>query len=171
MGYIGAATHGGSVGFVVSERGRIGGRFHLHGLFICSSAAIVRCQKRWKRDRGFERVEQYDEARGAVNYCGKYVLKDAYDSGTYYLFDPDSTVDDGINDYATRQKGSAKAAWKEAQERQEIEKEKEALNQPSATVGILADFERLARRNNWVDEPKRCGYDLYRAEVRCPQSD
>jgi len=62
-------------------------RLHLHGLLYMDPAADwSRLVKAWRRI-GRVKIERYDPKRGAVDYCAKYVSKDAVDRAEWGMYE------------------------------------------------------------------------------------
>lgn len=64
-----------------------GERLHLHGLLHSSHGVEwERLRRAWIKI-GRCKIERYDPSRGAVDYCAKYIAKDAVGRGDWQLFE------------------------------------------------------------------------------------
>jgi len=69
------------------EYHRDGERLHLHGLlYLDAVTSWERLARAWRKT-GRCKIERYDPRRGAVDYCAKYVSKDAVNVGEWRLFE------------------------------------------------------------------------------------
>lgn len=72
-----------------SERGKIGGRGHLHGLIALHPGDPLTGRDLWNwwfRRYGRCKIEPFDPELGAAGYCAKYLTKDSFDYD--YLTNP-----------------------------------------------------------------------------------
>ena len=74
-----------SLAFLCGEYGRQTGRFHVHGLISGDADGRNTLYEQWRDRYGRPHVRNYDARRGAAAYVGKYVLKDAHDTGQYAI--------------------------------------------------------------------------------------
>jgi len=66
---------------------RDGERLHLHGLVYTDPKIEWEVlAKRWRRI-GRNKIERYDPSRGAVDYCAKYVSKDAVNRAEWGMYE------------------------------------------------------------------------------------
>jgi len=64
-----------------------GERLHIHGLLLLDpEAQWSRLAKAWRKI-GRCKIERYDAGRGAVDYCAKYVSKDAVNRAEWQMYE------------------------------------------------------------------------------------
>ena len=64
-----------------------GERLHLHGLIHLDPVpSFERLSKHWRRI-GRCKIEQHDPSRGAVDYCAKYISKDAVGRAEWQMYE------------------------------------------------------------------------------------
>jgi len=62
-------------------------RLHIHGLlYLDPEAQWSRLAAAWRKI-GRCKIERYDPSRGAVDYCAKYVSKDAVNRGEWGMYE------------------------------------------------------------------------------------
>lgn len=77
--------------FIAQERGKVGGRTHLHALGERHDVSPERIRDCWRERYGFADVRLYDSARGATAYVGKYLVKDTNTTGEWELYNTSSS--------------------------------------------------------------------------------
>jgi len=160
-----------SFGFIVGEHGRRTGRFHLHGLLAHDKSGLQLLDEYWREYYGLTRFEPFQRGRGAEAYCGKYTLKEAYDTGEYTVSGSGGCFDS----WASYQK----RPWVRdtAPTPEEIEKENKighhykenrrqektfASESPEAREKLISSH----ADSWWIDRKRMSGYDRYLEEMR-----
>lgn len=164
------ATGQRALAFIVGEHGRRTGRFHLHALVSHGDNGHRVLDQEWRSRYGNTGLRRYERKRGAAHYVGKYVLKEAYDRGSYHL----SAAGPGWEHWQKLQvrpfiryhgPPDPEDGWADAGEIiDHAFKKEEALR--SKTSQTRAELERNYASSWWVDGKPKTGYQLYLEDLK-----
>lgn len=146
--------------WLASEFGRVGGRYHIHGLIASDDHGLWNLEQQWRNTRGWcnlKSVASGPDGRplGAARYISKYITKD---HAEYDIFgEPKAWEETGRRDSRQEWKQAYKAA-----RRQEAEgTEEEKTQARKALAGDRLELARIGNGSCWVDVRPVTGYDLY----------
>lgn len=164
------ATGQRALAFTVGEHGRRTGRFHLHALVSHGIDGRNILDEEWRSRYGNTGLRTYERGRGAAHYVGKYVLKEAFELGSYHF----SAAGPGWEHWQKTQTRpwikyhgppSPEDGWADAGEIIDFAfRQEEALRSKNSET--QAEIERIYAENWWVDDQPKTGYDLYLADLR-----
>jgi len=160
--WIWRATGRGVVAFTCAEHGRRTGRLHFHALLAHGDHGRDILDRKWRRSYGIAHVRRYERGRGASFYVGKYTLKEAHDTGAYYL----SGAGPGYERWQktqTRPEIDATNQVPKTEADPETPRTEKALR--AETPAIEAELTRSYNGSWWLDELPKTGYQQYLAEL------
>lgn len=158
-----AAADVGCTAWLASEFGRVGGRYHLHGLVASDDHGLWNLEQQWRDTRGWcnlKTIKSGPDGRslGAARYISKYITKD---HAEYDVFgEPKAWEETG--------RRNSRQEWKEAYRaarRQEAEgTEEEKTQARKALAGNRLLLAQFGRGSCWVDIRPETGYSHYMRE-------
>lgn len=159
------------VAFACSEFGRRTGRLHCHALLSHGPDGCDALDRRWRRSYGITSLRPYDRGRGAAYYVGKYVLKEAFDTGSYTISGAgpgcdrwaDGQVRPFVENYGDPSEEGTPTCIPYTKKHYSADRAR-ALR--AKTPEVEAELQRNHNQNWWVDRPIKSGYQLYLDDLR-----